>query len=137
VTIDSLRAKVSPVSAALVISILVSASTLAVNIRLRREIRELQTALDNQAVTEAPQEGSYLRVLKGTDRNGSPKQIDLTSLHSPILAIVMSPQCHYYRTETSTWSHLLKINKSARPLFINLSGQDDTQFLSTLQLPTK
>jgi len=129
------RHEVSVLSAALVVSIVISVSVLVANLRLRSEIRDLHTSLDNQAMVEAPQEGSYLKVLKGTDKNGGAEQIDLTSLHSSTFAIVMSPQCRYCRAELSTWNHLLQINRTARPLFINLSEQDDTGFLSSLRLP--
>lgn len=86
-------------------------------------------------MVEAPQVGTYLKPLKGKDNKGRPEQIDFAALQNPVLAIVLSPACHYCQADLPTWKHLVEINKSTRFLLINLGQQDDTAFLSSLHLP--
>lgn len=118
------------------VSLATSGALLIANIALLRRNRELQNTVYNQAMIEAPQEGSRLSALKGVDDHGRPEFIDLTSLTRPALVVVLSPGCHYCRVEISTWNRIFAIEKPARVVLVNISGQDDSTLISLLRPPS-
>ena len=128
------RTLVSPLNLIVLFSLLCATVVLLVNIRLRDELRDLRDSLDNQAMAQAPAEGTHLRLLIGTDNYGRSVAIDPAALQVPVLAIVMSPSCRFCNAEIPTWKRLIQINRSAQLLFINLGGSDDS-FLAPLHLP--
>ena len=123
-------APVSLLATALGVSMAIAIATLIVDFKLVHENRMLHTVIDNQAMAQAPPEGTYMKPLKGLDRSGRESVIDLNAFHSPVLLIAMSPFCHFCQDEISTWKELIHSPSSARVVFVNMSETDDGTFLA-------
>ena len=75
------------------ILLVVSSALAVVNIAEYDTIKKLRLEAANNALANAPRQGSSVSSLEGYDASGQPTRLNLAAFKQPILAFVISPKC--------------------------------------------